>query len=185
VISPLLFPEGKGGLPADLPRRAIEILDRVGDIRARGSDILPLCAGSRVAAQVGDFLHGDDGFVKSGRTLSFRLTGGREISRPDSAVGISLGGSFDLEIRNANEEFTDAAVRQRFEEVRESLPDIDPIDILAAAVLPQRKTILGVSTPLKAVVFGLPFSLRFGVLVADRGQLRAFAAGPFVKEISL
>ena len=74
---------------------------------------------------------------------------------------------------------------RRFEKTRAALPAAADGDILAAAVLPQKKSLLGVATPVKAVAAGIPFSLRFAVLLSEGGRIRLFAAGPLVKEIPL
>lgn len=185
VIAPILLPGGSTALAPDLPRRALEALDRIGDLEARGSEVLRLLEEEGNAGRAAGLLAGDDVVVKSGRSLSFRISGRRDIDIPRSPVSIAIEGPFALEFRSAGEGFADAGVQARFESARASLPDADPRDVLAAAVLPQTKTLLGVSTPLRASLLGIPFSLRFGILVSLAGRLRLFAVGPVVKEVPL
>jgi hypothetical protein len=185
VIAPILLPGGSAALPPDLPRRALEALDQIGELEAQGGELLRLLEEEGAAGRLEGLLAEDDTIAKSGRTVAFRISGSREIDVPRSPVSIGIEDCFALEFRNAGESFEDSAVQARFRSACASLPDAVPKDILAAAVLPQKKTLLGVSTPLRASVLGIPFSLRFGILVSLAGRLRLFAAGPLVKEVPL
>lgn len=198
VVIPVLFPGDASTLPPDLPRRAIEVLDRVGDLEVRWDEIVgildnpdSLPGSTEPIAALGRNFAADDSLAKAGRTVAFRLSGKRSIAPPAKGAAARLGitlsaeGSLTLEFRNGDEEFDDPTVHKRFLAVRKSLPEAAPTDILAAAVLPQTGTLLGVNTPLKVNLFGLPFSLKFGIVVADRGRIRLFAAGPVVKEIPI
>ncbi len=191
VIVPVLFPGAASALPPDLPRRAIEVLDSVGDLEARWDEIAGLLDDSRSTAAIVSGFAADDRLVKTGRTVAFHLRGKRSFTPPATGAAANLGislsaeGSLALEFRSGAETFDDPAVHKRFIAVGKSLPRTAPTDILAAAVLPQTSALLGVNTPLKVNLLGFPFSLRFGIVVADRGRIRLFAAGPVVKEIPL
>jgi len=185
VIAPILLPGRLAALPPDLPRRALDVLDRIGDLEAKGGELLRLLEEEGAAGRAAGLLAEDDVITKSGRTVAFRISGRRNIDIPRSPVSMSVEGPFTLEFRSAAESFEDAGVQSRFRSACASLPDADPGDILAAAVLPQKKTLLGVGTPLRAGLLGIPFSLRFGIILSRSGRLRLYAAGPFVKEVPL
>jgi hypothetical protein len=185
VIAPILLPGRQASLAPDLPRRALEVLDGIGDLEATGDEILSILEEQGAAGRAGGLLAGGDVIAKSGRTVSFRISGSRAIDLPGSPVSIRIEGPFALEFRSAAESFEDRDVQSRFESARASLPDAEGADILAAAVLPQTKTLLGVGTPLRASLLGIPFCLRFGILLSRAGRLRLFAAGPIVKEVPL
>jgi len=189
VVLPVLLPGDGSALSANLPRRALEVLDRVGDIEATGREILDLVAAE--AALTGELLRLDqflkpgDAFTKKDRTIAFQINDRRNLSDPSNGIGLSVEDSFELEFHGMGEIFDDVDVDQRYRSVREGISDLAADSLLAVAVLPQKKTLLGVDTPLKINVLGLPFSLRFGILAAEGEKLRFFAAGPFVKEIPL
>jgi len=185
VIAPVLLPGREQDLPPDLPRRALEILDRIGDLEARGGEILGLLEDEGFAERAGGLIGAGDVVMKEGRTVTFRIDGRRDIDIPRSPAALYIEGPFALEFRSAAETFADAGVQSRFRSALGSLPALDPADILAAAVLPQTRTLLGVGTPVKVSLLGIPFSLRFGILAAQAGRLRLFAAGPLVKEVPL
>ncbi len=186
VVAPILMPENLDHLPPDLPRRALETLDRIGDLEARGDEILALLGPGEATRTVGRFLSGKDSVTKRGRTLSFELASKRTLAAPSGVVRLEAERSFSLEFRSGAEGFGDPNVRKRFEAARENLPDLAPEDVLAAAVLPQEKALIGVNTPLRFGLMGIsiPLCLRFTILAAGQGRLRLFAAGPIVKEIS-
>jgi len=191
VIAPVLCPRDASALRPDLPQRAIEVLDGVGDLEARWDEISRLADDPRSMAAIGSRFAADDRVVKRGRTIAFHFGGERSFAPPAKGAAAGLGitlkaeGSLALEFRSGAEKFDDPVVHKRFLSVAGSLPRAAATDILAAAVLPQTSALLGVNTPLKATLMGFPFSLRFGVVVAHEGRLRFFAAGPIVKEIPL
>jgi len=191
VILPILFPGSGVAMPPDLPRRSIEVLDRVGDLEVGWEKIARILGDSEMLAATGRNFRAGDTLAKTGRTVTLRLSGGRTFTPPAhgaaAGLGISLSAeeSLVLEFRSGAEVFEDGAVQKRFLAARRSLPAAAADDILAAAVLPQTSALFGVNTPLKANLFGFSFSLRFGIVLAERGRIRLFAAGPMVKEIPL
>ena len=80
-------------------------------------------------------------------------------------------------------------VEARLEKAVQALPPQEAAagetGLLSVAVLPQRKKLLSVETPLQVEFMGLPFSLRFLIARFIEGKVRLFAAGPMVKEIPL
>jgi hypothetical protein len=185
VIAPILFPDGARNPPPDLPRRAIEVLDRIGDLEVRGSVVLKLLEGKVDMDRARQTLDPEDVVSKSGRRISFGLKEGRNLTDSYRGGGLHAEGPFDIEFRNAAEEFSNPEVQARFVSALKHLPEAEAADILAAAVLPQTKTLMSVKTPLNVSVMGLKASLRFGILIADHGRLKLFVIGPIVKEINI
>lgn len=185
VIAPILFPGGEMSPAPDLPRRAVDVLDRVGDLEVRGSVILELLEGKVDMNRARQILAPEDVISKSGRRITFGLKDRRKLTDSQRRGGLHAEGPFDIEFRSAAEEFSEPEVQARFVSALKHLPEAGAADILAAAVLPQTRTLLSVKTPLKVNVMGLQASLRFGILISDRGRLKLFAVGPIVKEVTL
>lgn len=188
VLEPFFRLKGQDPPPSRLPQESLSRLDALEDFEIPGERILKskLLEGRRLYLET--LIHDGDRIRKRGRQLLFDLKGARRLPLPDTRLAARVEQSFALEFRSAHEKFSDGAVSERFQSALKSLKKtlgaIDPSAVLAAAVLPQRKKLLGVETPIRVELIGVPISLRFLLALFSASKVRLFAAGPMLQEIN-
>lgn len=188
VLEPFFRLKGQDPHPSLLPQESLSLLDNLEDFEIPGERILKskLLAGRRLYLE--SLIQDEDRIRKKGRLLLFDLKGTRRLPLPDTRLSARVEQSFALEFRSASERFADGAVSERFQVAVKSLKkkagSFDPSTVLAAGVLPQRKKLLGVETPVRVELLGVPISLRFLLALFSASKVRLFAAGPVLQEIT-
>jgi hypothetical protein len=173
----------------DLVKKAVAAFEGVDDFTATGAAVLKSEILEKLAGFLGPLFDAGDRIGKKGRTLAVDPSGPRRIQPPGLPWPLHVKGAFTLEFAPADEPLSDPGAQDRLGQALPSLFNLlgrkEPGGILIAAVLPQKKKMLGIETPLAVEILGLPFYLRFLMATFSHGRSRIFVVGPVIREIKL
>lgn len=188
VVNPILAAHDTRQPPPEILESALSALDRIGDFEIPARAVMQ---SPRLLEQHKMFEHllrEGDRLVKRGRTLEFDINGGRNLELSGHSWKGAVEGAFQFEFRLASERFSESHVQSKAQEdlesLRAELQGLPSERVLITAILPQKKKLLGVHTPLGIEVFGLKFPIRFLIAGFSDRRVQVFAVGPTTRQIA-